>query len=721
MADDIDSLLQERAGSGGGDDIDALLADRAGGNQPPTKSSFRVPSQKEIDDLNKSNSEEPSLPWYKRAEMGLGDAAVGGAQLVQHVLPDEMLNSTRRLFGLKEASTGEFDKEVRSREDTYQAQRKAAGQDGLDFARIGGNVANPVNWFGGGEANGFWQAVKVGAKTGAFQALLQPVTDKGNFLYDKGIQEAVGAGSGGVLGGALYGVNKALSYGLSAVKKAFAGDATAEQAGAQHVVDETLKAAGVDPAKMDPNLYSSIRQEAGDALKLEVAPDPKVILNRADAASLPVPVHMTRGQAAGDSAQISLERNLSKITGAGEPVDAALQNQNRALIENLNVLGAKGAPSTFDASQKAIDNINSFDENLRTQIGNAYQVVRDSAGRPAAMDAQAFAQRSKELLTEGKPELADLVSLGDYLPENVAKQYNNIIQGKVPLTVDTAQFFDRAWGAVQRSSNNDAEKLAIGHLRTAINDAPVSDPLGAEAMAAYKGARQLAKQRFDLIDANPAYKAIVNSTSKAEPDKFFQNFVQGGNVSEIDGLKQLIGKDGVSALQRTVVGNLKRKALSGASDEMGSFSESAYNKLLQDPIQGPRIQKLFEDNPQVLDQLYRVGRVAERTQRLPFNHSVNTSNTSPTFFNTMKELASSEGASSLWRLMPGGKAIQYGINKSNEQAATREAVNDALNPGVTARSLKELAPPAQVGKLSSLLTMGGAAYAAKESTSKRKE
>jgi hypothetical protein len=721
VADDIDSLLSQRAGGSDGSDVDALLADRAGNGPSAAKTSFHVPTAQERADLDKFNNEPQELPWYKRAEMGFYDPLVGAGQVVQHVLPDEMLNSTRRLFGLPEASTEEFDKEVRSREHGYQAKRAAAGQDGLDVARIGGNVSNPVNWFGGGEADGLWQSVKLGAKTGAFQALMQPVTDAGNFLYDKGIQAVVGGGTGGLLGGALYGLKNAFSYGVDAVRKAFPGDTAAQQAGAKKVVDDTLKAAGADPAKMDPNLYRSIQREADEALKAGVDPNPKVMLNRADAASLPVPINLTRGQAARDPMQFSWEVNSSKLNGAGEQLNQHLQNQNRALIENLNVLGAKDAPSTFDVSQRVIDKIQSVDDRLREKIGEAYQAVRDSAGRPAMMDAQAFADRSKDLLTEGKPELADLASLGDYLPEKVAKQYNDIIQGKVPLTVDTAQFFDRAWGAVQRGSKDDAEKLAIGHLRTAINEAPVNDQLGAEAMAAYKTARAMAKQRFDMIDANPAYKAIINSSSKAEPDKFFQTFVQGGNASDIASLKQLVGDDTVSALQKTTVGNLKKIALNRASDENGVFSQAAFNKVLQDPVQGPRIQELFKSNPEALDHLYRLGRVSENIIAFPKNHSVNTSNTSPTIFNTVKDIAKSEAGSSLVRLIPGGKAVQYVTQKATENAQMNRAVNDALSPGVTASPLKELAPPRQVGKLSDVLTRVGAGYAANESTNKRKK
>jgi hypothetical protein len=713
VADDIDSLLQARASQGGSDDIDSLLSDRANG-APVTKSSFRVPTKEEVAALDKSNAESPDLPWYKRAEMGLGDSVVGAGQVMQHVIPDEMLNSTRRLFGLKEASTQEFDKEVRSRENQYQAERSAAGQSGMDWARIGGNVANPVNWLGpSGEANSVWQAVKVGAKTGALQALMQPVTDKGNFLYDKGVQEIAGTVTGGTLGGALHGISNALSWGTNTVRKVFAGDEPAQQQAAQQVLDNTLKAAGADPAKMDPNLYSSIRQEVDDALRIGVDPDPKVMLNRADAGALPVPINLTRGQAARDASQFSWEVNTSKLRGAGEQLDQHLTDQNRRLIENLNVLGAKDAPSTFDASQKVIGKIQDVDAQMREQIGNAYQAVRDSAGRPALMDHVTFVDTANNALDHGQ--------LGPFLPETIRKQLNDISEGKLPLSVNVAQQLDKVWSGAQRGASNDSEKAAIGALRTALNDAPITDQLGQESMQAYKAAREMARQRFAMIDANPAYKAIVDSTSKAEPDKFFQNFIQGGNASEISSLKQLIGDDGASTLQKTMVGVLKKKALGGASEENGVFSQAAYNKVLQDPVQGPRLQELFKNNPEALDQLYRVGRVAENIVAFPKNHSVNTSNTSPTLVNTVRDMAKSEAGNSLLRMLPGGKALAYVTQQAQESSAANKAVNEALSPGVTSRPLEQLAQPRQVPKLSDLLTRAGAAYGASSATNKRKK
>lgn len=715
----LDELLS--TGADERESLDDLLAPSA----TTPRSSFHEPTaveMKSFDEWNKARE----LPWYQRAAQGANDPLIGAGQLMQNVLPDAVLNAGRKVtdpivntilggepVDSSKTSTADFNAMVGRREQGYQAGRAEAGQEGMDWTRIGGNLANPMTWLGPkGAGSGLWNTVKAGAKQGAFQALMQPVTSAGSFLWDKAMQTSIGAAVGGTLGSALEGLRPVFRHGADIVRKTIGGtDDVTKAAVAERIANDTIEAAGVDPKKMDPNLYSAIRQEVGDALRAGVDPDTKVMTNRADAAALPVPIDLTRGQAARDAMQFSWEVNNSKLREAGAPLAERLTQQNRQLIENLNELGAANAPSIFDASQSLIQHLEGVDAALKSKVDEAYKAVRDSSGRPALMSTEAFTEQSKNLLTGGRPEMANLASLADYLPETVAKQYNDILQGKLPLTVDTAQFLDRAWGGVQRGTQDATVKNAIGALRTSLNDAPVSDALGQESMAAYQAARSLAKQRFSLMEANPAYKAVVDGV---EPDKFFQKYVQSANVSELAGLKNLIGAENTSMLQKTLIGNLKKVALNRASDENGVFSQSAFNRVLQDPVQGPRLQELFKDNPQVLGQLYRLGRVSENVQAFPKGHSVNTSNTAPTAANMLTDIAKSEAAGSLWNLVPGGKAIRHVTEQANQRSVANKAVNEALNPGVTRTPLKPPAPSPKVRRLSDLATRAGATYASSE-------
>jgi len=327
------------------------------------------------------------------------------------------------------------------------------------------------------------------------------------------------------------------------------------------------------------------------------------------------------------------------------------------------------------------------------------------------VSTQGFLDGARNRLTQGKPELAGLTSLADYLPETIRRQYNDIASGKLPLTVDTIQFLDRAWGGLQRGAKDDTERAAIGALRKALNDAPIDDAIGKESMDAYKAARQMAAQRFQLIDQNPAYKAVVEGTKQAEPDKFFQTFVEGAPVSQIKALKQLIGPENVAMLQNTTVGQLKRAALNKASDEAGKFSQAAYNRILQDPVRGPKIRELFADNPKTLDQLYRVGRVAENLISIPAASRVNTSNTAGEIANIVRDVARSEAGQTLTSMLPNWvTGLGRSVAKGAEEVKEAQAVREAVNPGVTTEPLPKPRQPS-MRRLSDLLSRGGAATA----------
>jgi len=670
-------------------------------------------------------------PWWKRAAgMGFGDTVHGPAQLMQNVLPDSVMNVARKAGASiasaafapddlvraaeEPRSTGEFNQLQREREGNYQTDRKEAGREGFDWWRTAGALANPAAWLTPtSKATTLVEGIKAGAKIGAFQALLQPVATEGNFLWDKGTQAVIGAGAGGTLGGAVKLLEPAVQYAANVVRNAL-GKSASEQAidqAAEQITQNVTKTA-TGNAQVNPDVYAAIRQEVGEALRAGVNPSAEVITRRADAAALPVPIQLTRGQASRDPMQWAWEHRVSGQRGVGEPLSDLLATQNRALVANLNELGASAASSPYAASERVISHIQGIDEQLRNRINDAYSKVRNSAGRAARVSTEGFAEAAKNQLTNGNPELAGLTSLADYLPETIARQYNDITSGKLPLTVDTIQFLDRAWGGVARGSSDDTTKLAINKLRTALNEAPIDDAIGKESMDAYKAARQMAAQRFGLIESNPAYKAIVDGTKQGEPDKFFQTFVEGANVAQLKGLKQLIGAENVAVLQNTLVGELKRKALSGASDEAGKFSQAAYNRMLQDPVRAPRIRELFADNPKTLDQLYRVGRVAENLISVPAASRVNTSNTAGEVANIVRDVARSETGQALTSMLPNWiTGLGRVATKAGEEVKEVQAVRQAVNPGVTAEPLPK---PRQtnVRRLSDLLARGGAATTA---------
>lgn len=115
---------------------------------------------------------------------GLMDPVYGAAQLVGKALEQVPENVTVAGRPVAAAARAFSEKVVPQREQQYQAQRAAAGSEGVDVGRIAGNIVNPANF-----AAGFRAAPIV---AGAVQGALTPVTE-GDFLTEKALQTGAGA------------------------------------------------------------------------------------------------------------------------------------------------------------------------------------------------------------------------------------------------------------------------------------------------------------------------------------------------------------------------------------------------------------------------------------------------------------------------------------------------------------------------------------------------
>lgn len=85
----------------------------------------------------------------------------------------------------------------------------------------------------------------------------------------------------------------------------------------------------------------SVARDAQDLKRL----DPKAVEREARAASQPVPVPITRGQATRDTAQLTAEESIRR-SKAGEPLRHVMNRQDEALYANLDVLRGKAAPGS---------------------------------------------------------------------------------------------------------------------------------------------------------------------------------------------------------------------------------------------------------------------------------------------------------------------------------------------------------------------------------------
>ena len=116
---------------------------------------------------------------------------------------------------------------------------------------------------------------------------------------------------------------------------------------------------------------------------------------------------------------------------------------------------------------------------------------------------------------------------------------------------------------------------------------------------------------------------------------------------------------------------MKGKALGGASDEIGSFSQSGYDKALQS-IGDAKLATLF--SPAEIETLKRIGRVAGYTHAAPRGSAVNGSNTAASVMNLLLGLSGHVGS---W---PGVNIAAKSFREFQQSQAARNALMAKLQP-----------------------------------------
>lgn len=165
--------------------------------------------------------------------MGLGDPLHGGAQVLAHSLPtgavdavnsatawvnrQPVIGPVTRALGMTPATPQQLDERIQQRETQYQAGRTAAGRTGMDWARMGGNVATALPAAVALPAgSGLLGAAAVGAGSNAALSLAEPVTDGGDFWARKKEQAEMGAVTGAVGGVAGRALGRMIAPNVSA-------------------------------------------------------------------------------------------------------------------------------------------------------------------------------------------------------------------------------------------------------------------------------------------------------------------------------------------------------------------------------------------------------------------------------------------------------------------------------------------------------------------------
>lgn len=439
------------------------------------------------------------------------------------------------------------------------------------------------------------------------------------------LQQAAAGLIGGVAGGFAPGLVQGAAAG---VKRALTPKMTPQQLDAQ--INVIFERSGGDYSQIPERARQALRTELRSALQAGKEVNADAVRRLADFQA--TGLTPTRGMVTQDPVQITREMNLAKM-GANSADDqlqgmARIQNQNNTrLIGNLNEAGASRGDQ-FRAGESAIGSILGRDAQKAASVTGLYDQARDTAGRSAQLNGRAFADRVSEVLDQNL--------LGGALPPQVEQHINRISAGQVPFDVNYAEQLKTLMGNLQRNTNDGQTRMALGMVRRALDDTPLMQQasqaapggipmlggaggtnLGQESIDAFNAARQAARERFAWQESG---RPVAQAIGGAQPDDFFQKYVIKGTVADA---RNLANNVPVGEMRDAIVNHLKDKALGGAADEVGKFSQSAYNKALSQ-IGDKKLALFFQ--PEEIENLKRVGRVASYTQVQPVGSAVNNSN-----------------------------------------------------------------------------------------------
>lgn len=628
------------------------------------------------------------------AFMGLRDPIDAGAQLLTRALPDSWVQAGNRLnnrlvdmgvpglsrlegpdSGTGQQASSPVDRMVQGANADYDASRALAGRDGIDVARIAGNIANPINRLipMGGATTAGGVALRAGAQ-GALSGLAQPVTDTENFGTTKAGQVAIG-GAAGAAGG--YAIDKLAGAIGSAWARLRASPLMQSMSGNQQapelIIQQAAQEAGVDLSQIPSSMLGRVRAEVDKAMRSGKTPNVTAALRQAEGKTvLGDDAGLMLGQATRDPQQWAAEVDLRGIQNGGKPVADRLALQNQRLIAAVQK-GAANAPDAYDAGAASIKSLQSLDKQLSGEVTAAYQKFREAGGTTLDVPLQPIAQRLGEVLdTYGR----------ENIPASVLSKFESygLIGGKQTKVFDLLEA-DKLIKAI--NANYDPLKApqagALGALRKSIGESinlAEQQTEGATGPAAdlLKQALGKAKARFGLHEAVPALEAAA--TDRGAQEAFVRQYITGqsAGIDTVSGLVKLLSPEALDSVKKNVLAGILEKAAPGAGrgSDAATFSQAGYSKAL-DAIGDRKLSALFGDD--VVSQLRQVGRVAEWIQKQPKGSAPNNSNTGAAVMNLLQGLQGSRVMQ-----LPGLNLAKNSLAQATNESASRNALAANIRP-----------------------------------------
>jgi hypothetical protein len=477
-------------------------------------------------------------------------------------------------------------------------------------------------------------------------------------------------------------------------------------------ISAVLNRAGYDYSQVPERVRQSLRTELQTALQAGRELDPAAVARMADFRT--IGATPTRGMVTRDPGQFTREMNLAK-TGANSSDEgmqglARLQQaNNQTFIRNLNDTGA-GRGSLQAAGEQVSGSVLGQQAALRGAETAAWNEARGSAGYRQPIEANVVSRINQALGDD---------AMMPFLNPTISRYMEAFQTGQQPFTPQAYRNLQSMLSNEMSKGGNEA--AAAGLARRVLEQTdlrPITNPRGldlgnslvtqgtanamraadaapGQAIDAVNRARSATRAAYAYEDSSPLVRSVLSDGASGDPMRIAQRFVVGGTPNEAEMLAREVGPAGRGPIRDAIAAHLKEKALSGASDEVGAFSQAAYNKALQ--AIGERKLSLFF-SPEEVAQLRALGRVASYAQAQPVGSAVNNSNSGALLLGR-----GLDAITGLARRVPGGQAfIADPIRNIQISMQNRQAQN--VVPSLLAQQPKQ---PAGAGLLLPGLAYGG--------------
>ena len=439
-----------------------------------------------------------------------------------------------------------------------------------------------------------------------------------------------------------------------------------ERTGQPSAMQSGGAAATTNKATLDAAIAQATPELAAQLAKENPATiNPKALEHYVDADSLPVPVRLTKGQAMQDPTLISNERNAR---GQDPRLTEALNQQNKALLENVGLVKEKAAPDVYAPdyvanSESAMEFIDSKIKTNEKATSEAYKALDEFGAGKIQVDSKTFAENAMKALSE-KEDI-------DFLPAVIKDKIKTYQEGK-PMNFDQyenlrTQIAREGRKADKAGDGNAAHALSL--VRGELEKLPLIGET-AEAKQIADKARATAKAEFDLLNTkNPAYNKVYADlvNGKTDTKDFIQSAVLRSKNKDFAKTMELF--DDPTAKQHLRAGALDI-IIKDATDTSGNFKPARFAKAIENLDVNKKLDALFGEEAQTLRKIAKTGQLVEAR---PAGAFVNESNTAVS-------LAAQYGKKLAEQTPIVGRFVEPARQLMAERAS-KKAVEESLRPG----------------------------------------